>query len=164
MEADLENLTVSYLIDGEIAAVEKYDSPEQMNRGNLSVLSFEDMVSVGTAALDKMLAERQEKVSTVLAVSQYDTSRYYIANDVTEAAVKDLISNSDKLFMNLCALGGKQISEIEFAQYSQTDGIKAIDVNIDEQTMHIYNSDSIISFGEIRGVDNIFKDLDLANN
>lgn len=27
MEADLENLTVSYLIDGEIAAVEKYDSP-----------------------------------------------------------------------------------------------------------------------------------------
>ena len=164
MEADLENLTVSYLIDGEIAAVEKYDSPEQMNRENLSVLSFEDMVSVGTAALDKMLAERQEKVSTVLAVSQYDTSRYYIANDVTEAAVKDLISNSDKLFMNLCALGGKQISEIEFAQYSQTDGIKAIDVNIDEQTMHIYNSDSIISFGEIRGVDNIFKDLDLANN
>ena len=49
--------------------------------------------------------------------------------------------------MDLCTLGGTQITEVEFAQYSQTEGIAAIDVNIDEQTMHIYGAKNpIVSF------------------
>ena len=167
MEADLENYSVSYFIDDELAKTEHYDSLEQMNRDHLSVLNFEDMLHVGTTELDRILEEKEKNVpvTAVLAVSQYDTSRYYIANDITEEAVRNAIANSDKLFMDLCALGGTQITEVEFAQYSQTEGIAAIDVNIDEQTMHIYGADEpIVSFKEIKGIDEISDALDLENN
>lgn len=167
MEADLENYSVSYFIDDELAKTEHYDSLEQMNRDHLSVLNFEDMLHVGTTELDRILEEKEKNVpvTAVLAVSQYDTSRYYIANDITEEAVRNAIANSDKLFMDLCALGGTQITEVEFAQYSQTEGIAAIDVNIDEQTMHIYGAENpIVSFKEIRGIDEISDALDLENN
>ena len=164
MEADLENLSVSYFIDDELAKTEHYDSLEQMNREHLSVLNFEDMLHVGTTELDRILKEKSP-VTAVLAVSQYDTDRYYIANDITEEAVRNAIANSDKLFMDLCSLGGTQITEVEFAQYSQTEGIAAIDVNIDEQTMHIYGAKNpIVSFKEIRGIDEIADALDLENN
>ena len=167
MEADLENYSVSYFIDDELAKTEHYDSLEQMNRDHLSVLNFEDMLHVGTTELDRILEKKEKNVpvTAVLAVSQYDTSRYYIANDITEEAVRNAIANSDKLFMDLCALGGTQITEVEFAQYSQTEGIAAIDVNIDEQTMHIYGAENpIISFKEISGIDEISDALDLENN
>lgn len=165
MEADLENYSVSYFIDDELAKTEHYDSLEQMNRDHLSVLNFEDMLHVGTTELDRILEEKEKNVpvTAVLAVSQYDTSRYYIANDITEEAVRNAIANSDKLFMELCALGGTQITEVEFAQYSQTEGIAAIDVNIDEQTMHVYGS-GIVSFKDIKGIDDIAETLDLENN
>ncbi len=164
MEADLENYSVSYFIDDELAKTEHYDSLEQMNRDHLSVLNFEDMLNVGTTELDRILEEKPP-VKAVLAVSQYDTSRYYIANDITEEAVRNAIANSDKLFMDLCDLGGTQITEVEFAQYSQTEGIAAIDVNIDEQTMHIYGAENpIISFKDIKGIDDIAETLDLENN
>lgn len=164
MEADLENYSVSYFIDDELAKTELYDSLEQMNRDHLSVLNFEDMLNVGTTELDRILEEKPP-VKAVLAVSQYDTSRYYIANDITEEAVRNAIANSDKLFMDLCDLGGTQITEVEFAQYSQTEGIAAIDVNIDEQTMHIYGAENpIISFKDIKGIDDIAETLDLENN
>lgn len=165
VEADLENFCVSYFIDDELAKTEKYDSLEQMNREHLSVLSFEDMLNVGTTELDRILEEKAADVNVVLAVSQYDTNRYYIANDVTEEAVRSAIKNSDRLFMALCALGGIQITEAEFAQYSQSDGVTAIDVNIDEQTMHVYGEENpITSFAEIKGIDEIAAYLDLANN
>ena len=167
MEADLENYSVSYFIDDELAKTDHYDSLEQMNRDHLSVLNFEDMLHVGTTELDRILEKKEKNVpvTAVLAVSQYDTSRYYIANDITEEAVRNAIANSDKLFMDLCALGGTQITEVEFAQYSQTEGIAAIDVNIDEQTMHIYGAENpIISFKEISGIDEISDALDLENN
>lgn len=165
VEADLENFCVSYFIDDELAKTEKYDSLEQMNREHLSVLSFEDMLNVGTTELDRILEEKAADVNVVLAVSQYDTNRYYIANDVTEEAVRSAIKNSDRLFMDLCALGGIQITEAEFAQYSQSDGVTAIDVNIDEQTMHIYGAENpITSFAEINGIDEIAAYLDLDNN
>lgn len=165
VEADLENFCVSYFIDDELAKTEKYDSIEQMNREHLSVLSFEDMLHVGTTELDRILEEKAADVNVVLAVSQYDTNRYYIANDVAEEAVRNAIKNSDRLFMDLCALGGIQITEAEFAQYSQTDGVTAIDVNIDEQTMHIYGAENpITSFAEIKGIDEISAHLDLDNN
>lgn len=165
MEADLENFSVSYFIDEELAKTEKYDSLEQMNHDHLSLLSFEDMLHVGTTELDRILEEKSAVVSIVLAVSQNDTNRYYIANDVTEEAVKNVIANSDKLFMDLCALGGIQVTEAEFAKYSQTEGVTAIDVNIDEQTMHVYGADKpITSFAEIKGIDEIAAYLDLANN
>lgn len=164
MEADLESFSVSYYIDDELAKTEHYDSLEQMNREHLSVLNFEDMLNVGTTELDRILEEKTS-VKAVLAVSQYDTDKYYIANDITEEAVRNAIANSDKLFMELCALGGTQITEVEFAQYSQTEGIAAIDVNIDEQTMHIYGADEpIVSFKEIKGIDEISDALDLENN
>ena len=164
MEADLENYSVSYFIDDELAKTEHYDSLEQMNRDHLSVLNFEDMLHVGTTELDRILEEKSP-VKAVLAVSQYDTDRYYIANDITEESVRNVIANSDKVFMDLCALGGTQITEIEFAKYSQTEGIAAIDVNIDEQTMHVYGSENpIVSFKEIRGIDEISDALDLENN
>ena len=165
VEADLENFCVSYFIDDELAKTEKYDSLEQMNREHLSVLSFEDMLNVGTTELDRILEEKAADVNVVLAVSQYDTNRYYIANDIAEEAVRNAIKNSDRLFMDLCALGGIQITEAEFAQYSQTDGVTAIDVNIDEQTMHIYGAENpITSFAEIKGIDEISAHLDLDNN
>ena len=164
MEADLENYSVSYFIDDELAKTEHYDSLEQMNREHLSVLNFEDMLHVGTTELDRILEEKSP-VKAVLAVSQYDTDRYFIANDITEEAVRNAIANSDKLFMELCALGGTQITEVEFAQYSQTEGIAAIDVNIDEQTMHIYGAENpIVSFKDIKGIDDIAETLDLENN
>lgn len=164
VEADLENYSVSYFIDDELAKTDHYDSLEQMNREHLSVLNFEDMLHVGTTELDRILEEKSP-VKAVLAVSQYDTDRYYIANDITEEAVRNVIANSDKLFMDLCALGGTQITEIEFAKYSQTEGIAAIDVNIDEQTMHIYGAENpIASFKKIRGIDEIADALDLENN
>lgn len=165
MEADLESFSVSYYIDDELAKTEHYDSLEQMNRDHLSVLSFEDMLHVGTTELDRILEEKAAAVSVVLAVSQNDTNRYYIANDVTEETVKNIIADSEKLFMDLCALGGIQITEAEFAKYSQTEEIKAIDINIDEQTMHVYGADKpITSFAEIKGIDEIAAYLDLANN
>lgn len=167
VEADLENYSVSYFIDDELAKTEHYDSLEQMNRDHLSVLNFEDMLNVGTTELDRILEEKEKNVpvTAVLAVSQYDTSRYYIANDITEEAVRNAIANSDKLFMELCALGGTQITEVEFAQYSQTEVIAAIDVNIDEQTMHIYGAENpIVSFKNIKGIDDIAETLDLENN
>lgn len=165
VEADFENFSVSYFIDDELAKTEKYDSLEQMNREHLSVLSFEDMLNVGTTELDRILEEKAADVNVVLAVSQYDTNRYYIANDVAEEAVRNAIKNSDRLFMDLCALGGIQITEAEFAQYSQSDGVTAIDVNIDEQTMHIYGAENpITSFAEINGIDEIAAYLDLDNN
>ena len=165
VEADLENFCVSYFIDDELAKTEKYDSIEQMNREHLSVLSFEDMLHVGTTELDRILEEKAVDVNVVLAVSQYDTNRYYIANDVAEEAVRNAIKKSDRLFMDLCALGETQITEAEFAQYSQSEGVTAIDVNIDEQTMHIYGAENpITSFAEIKGIDEISAHLDLDNN
>ena len=93
MEADLEGFAVSYYIDDELAKTEHYDSLEQMNRDHLSVLNFEDMLHVGTTELDRILEEKAAAVNVVLAVSQNDTNRYYIANDVTEEAVKNVIAN-----------------------------------------------------------------------
>ena len=163
VEADLENYSVSYFIDDELAKTEHYNSLEQMNREHLSVLNFEDMLHIGTTELDRILEEKPT-VKAVLAVSQYDTDRYYIANDITEEAVRNAIANSDKLFMDLCALGRTQITEVEFAQYSQTEGVAAFDVNIDEQTMHVYGAENpIVSFKEIRGIDEIADALDLEN-
>ena len=138
--------------------------------------SIEDVAIVLEETADRILISlereqpskkntEQEKINMVLAVSQHDTNRYYIANEVSEEAVRNVISNSDRLFMNLCALGGKQISEVEFAEYSQRDGVEAIDVNIDEQTMHVYNAEKpIIPFDEIKGTDEIASFLDLDNN
>ncbi len=138
--------------------------------------SIEDVAIVLEETADRILVSfeceqpskkntKQEKVNMLLAVSQHDTDRYYIANELSEDAVRNVISNSDRLFMDLCALGGKQISEVEFAEYSQRDGVEAIDVNIDEQTMHVYNAEKpIIPFDEIKGTDEIASFLDLDNN
>lgn len=153
VEADLINYEINYYIAGELAKAEKYDSLMEMNEQRLSCLDFEDMLYTGTTELDRILAEQEAKapVKTVLAVSQCDTQRYFVANDITKDAVKDLIKNSDKLFMDLCALGGKELTVVEFAQYSQTDGISAIEVDIDEQTLHVYDDDTpITSFEDIR--------------
>ena len=103
---------------------------------DLSFLDFDYFQTEGYKELEKKYPEK-EQVNVVLAVSQYDTNRYYIANDVTVDDVRNAITNSDRLFMELCALGGEQINEAEFAEYSQRDGVSAIDVNIDEQTMHV---------------------------
>lgn len=150
VEADLINCEINYYIAGEIAKTEKYDSLEEMNRDCLSALNFDDMLYVGTTELDRILEEKAAAINVVLAVSQNDTSRYYIANDVTEDSVKNVIVNSEKLFMDICALGGKQISEVKFAEYSQTEGVTAFDINIDEQTMHVYGADKpFTAFAEI---------------
>ena len=162
--ANLVDQSVSYSIDGEIVRTDIYDSLADMIEKDLSFLDFDYFQTEGYKELEKKYPEKEE-VKAVLAVSQYDTDRYYIANDITEEAVRNAIANSDKLFMELCALGGTQITEVEFAQYSQTEGIAAIDVNIDEQTMHIYGAENpIVSFKEIRGIDEIADALDLENN
>lgn len=162
--ANLVDQSVSYSIDGEIVRTDIYDSLADMIEKDLSFLDFDYFQTEGYKELEKKYPEKEE-VKAVLAVSQYDTDRYYIANDITEEAVRNAIANSDKLFMELCALGGTQITEVEFAQYSQTEGIAAIDVNIDEQTMHIYGADEpIVSFKEIKGIDEISDALDLENN
>lgn len=153
VEADLINCEINYYIDGEIAKTEKYDSLAEMNECRLSCLEFDDLLHIGTMELDRILEEKEKAapVKVVLAVSQYDTNRYYIANNATEAAVRNIISNSDKIFMDLCALGGKQIDEAAFAKYSQTEGITAIDVNIDGQIMHVYDAEKPINtFDDIR--------------
>ena len=153
VEANLVDCEINYYIDGEIAKTEKYDSLAEMNECRLSCLDFEEFLHIGTTELDRILEEKEKAapVKVVLAVSQYDTNRYYIANNATEAAVRNIISNSDKIFMDLCALGGKQIDEAAFANYSQTEGITAIDVNIDGQTMHVYDAEKPINtFDDIR--------------
>ena len=162
--ANLVDQSVSYSIDGEIVRTDIYDSLADMIEKDLSFLDFDYFQTEGYKELEKKYPEKEE-VKAVLAVSQYDTDRYYIANDITEEAVRNAIANSDKLFMELCALGGTQITEVEFAQYSQTEGIAAIDVNIDEQTMHIYGAENpIVSFKDIKGIDDIAETLDLENN
>ena len=153
VEANLVDCEINYYIDGEIAKTEKYDSLAEMNECRLSCLDFEEFLHIGTTELDRILEEKEKAapVKVVLAVSQYDTNRYYIANNATEAAVRNIISNSDKIFMDLCALGGKQIDEATFAKYSQTEGITAIDVNIDEQIMNVYDAEKpITTFDDIR--------------
>lgn len=60
MEADLENYSVSYFIDDELAKTDHYDSLEQMNRDHLSVLNFEDMLHVGTTELDRILEKKRK--------------------------------------------------------------------------------------------------------
>ncbi len=153
VEANLVDCEINYYIDGEIAKTEKYDSMAEMNECRLSCLDFEEFLHIGTTELDRILEEKEKAapVKVVLAVSQYDTNRYYIANNATEAAVRNIISNSDKIFMDLCALGGKQIDEATFAKYSQTEGITAIDVNIDEQIMNVYDAEKpITTFDDIR--------------
>lgn len=153
VEADLINCEINFYIDGEIAKTEKYSSLAEMNECRLSCLDFEEFLHIGTTELDRILEEKEKAapVKVVLAVSQYDTNRYYIANNATEAAVRNIISNSDKIFMDLCALGGKQIDEATFAKYSQTEGITAIDVNIDEQIMNVYDAEKpITTFDDIR--------------
>ena len=135
-----------------------------MNECRLSCLDFEEFLHIGTTELDRILEEKEKAapVKVVLAVSQYDTSRYYIANNATEEAVRNIISNSDKIFMDICTLGGKQIDEATFAKYSQTEGITAIDVNIDEQIMHVYDAEKPInSFDDIRS--NIIRCSDFIN-
>lgn len=162
--ANLVDQSVSYSIDGEIVRTDIYASLADMIEKDLSFLDFDYFQTEGYKELEKKYPEKEE-VKAVLAVSQYDTDRYYIANDITEEAVRNAIANSDKLFMELCALGGTQITEVEFAQYSQTEGIAAIDVNIDEQTMHIYGAENpIVSFKDIKGIDDIAETLDLENN
>ena len=162
--ANFVDQSVSYSIDGEIVRTDIYDSLADMIEKDLSFLDFDYFQTEGYKELEKKYPQKEE-VKAVLAVSQYDTDKYYIANDITEEAVRNAIANSDKLFMELCALGGTQITEVEFAQYSQTEGIAAIDVNIDEQTMHIYGADEpIVSFKEIKGIDEISDALDLENN
>ena len=160
--ANLVDQSVSYSIDGEIVRTDIYDSLADMIEKDLSFLDFDYFQTEGYKELEKKYSQKEE-VKAVLAVSQYDTDKYYIANDITEEAVRNAIANSDKLFMELCALGGTQITEVEFAQYSQTEGIAAIDVNIDEQTMHVYGS-GIVSFKDIKGIDDIAETLDLENN
>ena len=153
VEANLVDCEINYYIDGEIAKTEKYDSLAEMNECRLSCLDFEEFLHIGTTELDRILEEKEKAapVKVVLAVSQYDTNRYYIANNATEAAVRNIISNSDKIFMDLCALGGKQIDEATFAKYSQTEGITAIDVNIDGQIMNVYDAEKpITTFDDIR--------------
>lgn len=153
VEANLVDCEINYYIDGEIAKTEKYDSLAEMNECRLSCLDFEEFLHIGTTELDRILEEKEKAapVKVVLAVSQYDTNRYYIANNATEAAVRNIISNSDKIFMDLCALGGKQIDEAAFAKYSQTEGITAIDVNIDGQIMNVYDAEKpITTFDDIR--------------
>ena len=162
--ANLVDQSVSYSIDGEIVRTDIYDSLADMIEKDLSFLDFDYFQTEGYKELEKKYSQKEE-VKAVLAVSQYDTDKYYIANDITEEAVRNAIANSDKLFMELCALGGTQITEVEFAQYSQTEGIAAIDVNINEQTMHIYGADEpIVYFKEIKGIDEISDALDLENN
>ena len=164
VEANLVDCEINYYIDGEIAKTEKYDSLAEMNECRLSCLDFEEFLHIGTTELDRILEEKEKAapVKVVLAVSQYDTSRYYIANNATEETVRNIISNSDKIFMDICALGGKQIDEATFAKYSQTEGITAIDVNIDEQIMHVYDAEKPInSFDDIRS--NIIRCSDFIN-
>ena len=162
--ADLVDPSISYSIDGENVRTDLYENLADMIEKDLSFLDFDYFQTEGYKELEKKYPEN-EQVNVVLEVSQYDTNRYYIANDVTEDSVKNVIANSDKLFMDICALGGIQITEAEFAKYSQTEGVTAIDVNIDEQTMHVYGADKpITSFAEIKGIDEIAAYLDLANN
>ncbi|MGN0690914.1 MAG: DUF3848 domain-containing protein, partial [Oscillospiraceae bacterium] len=117
-------------------------------------------------SLDRENSRSEEKVNAVLAVSQNDTSRYYVANNVSVDDVREAIASSDKLFTDLCALGEKQITEAKFAEYSQRNGVTAVDVNIDEQTMRVYGADKpIVSFNDIKAdFDEIAKELDLKNN
>ena len=117
-------------------------------------------------SLDRENSRSEEKVNAVLAVSQNDTSRYYVANNVSVDDVREAIASSDKLFTDLCSLGEKQITEAQFAEYSQRNGVTAVDVNIDEQTMRVYGADKpIVSFNDIKAdFDEIAKELDLKNN
>lgn len=162
--ADLAEPSISYSINGEIVRTDIYDDLADMIEKDLSFLDFDYFQTEGYKELEKKYPEK-EQVNVVLAVSQYDTNRYYIANDITVDAVRNAITNSDRLFMELCALGGEQINEAEFAEYSQRDDVSAIDVNIDEQTMHVYGAEKpIVSFEEIKGTDEIAAALDLANN
>lgn len=63
MEADLENYSVSYFIDDELAKTEHYNSLEQMNREHLSVLNFEDMLNVGTTELDRIFEGKEKNTN-----------------------------------------------------------------------------------------------------
>ncbi|MCI7350921.1 MAG: YodL domain-containing protein, partial [Ruminococcus sp.] len=181
--ADKEKIT-QYILEGTASlSDEQYEAllsrenpldeiyEQWVQNGELS--SFED---VGIAleetanriliSLDRENSRSEEKVNAVLAVSQNDTNRYYVANNVSVDDVRKTITSSDKLFIDLCALGEKQITEAQFAEYSQRNGVAAVDVDIDEQTMHVYGSEKpIVSFEEIKAdFDEIAKVLDLKNN
>ena len=181
--ADKEKIT-QYILEGTASlSDEQYEAllsrenpldeiyEQWVQNGELS--SFED---VGIAleetanriliSLDRENSRSEEKVNAVLAVSQNDTNRYYVANNVSVDDVRKTITSSDKLFIDLCALGERQITEAQFAEYSQANGVTAVDVDIDEQTMHVYGADKpIVSFDEIKAdYDEIAKALDLKNN
>ncbi len=181
--ADKEKIT-QYIMEGTVSLLDKqYEAllsrpnpldeiyEQWVQNGELS--SFEDVgIALEEAAdrilvsLDRENSRSEEKVNAVLAVSQNDTSRYYAANNVSVDDVREVIKHSDMLFIDLCALGEKQITEAQFAEYSQRNGVTAVDVDIDEQTMHVYGADKpIISFDEIKvDFDEIAKALDLKNN
>jgi hypothetical protein len=105
------------------------------------------------ALIDRAMKEGKEN-SFVFSFSQYDTERCYVANNVTEDDIRNAIAHSEKLFLDLDALGEERITPVRFAEYTQTYGVTAIGVDIDNKEMTRYNAASFaemrVSFDEIR--------------
>ena len=142
MEADLEHFAVSYYIDDELVKTEKYDSLEQMNRDHLSVLSFEDMLNVGTTELDRILEEKERNAAnTELKDTDEIAKSLDLENNTITFSVVTI--EGEKPFVIGSYIDKDDITDLEeYQDYIYDKGSKNIDVTVDYYTIGMGDNES----------------------
>ncbi len=112
--------------------------------------------------------QEEQKQQFVFMVEQYGETAFFRNDEMTVERLKRECVSAEKPFL-YCINNGSRISGITFAEISQLDNGLAVEVNVDNQEMRVYNNDiaETYSFDEIRKESRraeIAEQLDLENN
>lgn len=112
--------------------------------------------------------QEEQKQQFVFMVEQYGETAFFRNDEMTVERLKRECVSAEKPFL-YCINNGSRISGITFAEISQSDNGLAVEVNVDNQEMRVYNNDiaETYSFDEIRKESRraeIAEQLDLENN
>ncbi len=133
--------------------------------GNAEFPSFDMFISQVEDEVKSMLEEKQR---LVFMVEQNGETAFFRNDEMTVERLKRECVFSDKPFL-YAMNNGSRISGITFAEISQTENGLAVEINVDNKTVRIYNNDYADekSFDEIRDeitAADISEALDLENN
>ncbi|MBE6854015.1 MAG: hypothetical protein E7505_11250, partial [Ruminococcus sp.] len=112
--------------------------------------TYEEFIANVEAEAKRQL-EEAPKQQFVFMVEQYGETAFFRNDEMTVERLKRECVSAEKPFL-YCIEHGSRISGITFAEISQSDNGLAVEVNVDNQEMRVYNNDiaESYSFDEIR--------------
>ena len=150
LELNIRELGEQWALDYDIYDCTAEDYTHLGGYYESEIPTYEEFIANVEAEAKKQL-EEAPKQQFVFMVEQYGETAFFRNDEMTVERLKRECVSAEKPFL-YCINNGSRISGITFAEISQSDNGLAVEVNVDNQEMRVYNNDiaESYSFDEIR--------------